>query len=305
MDKQTLSIILDSIESAIKAGDTELSLKAMAGLRSFLIGEAVEKVTKPTVRTARKSRSKCFDIYRCVSTDEKRYFMTGVYHDKDAELAVATNGRIMIEIRSAFKPEHAGEIMLEDGRKVEGQFPNWRRVTPDKKDMEERAMDWTDVRSTLYGANPYITALKRCRYTKEHREPSIVIEGRRIAYEYAVMACDFMEVYPDAKFYVHTGESLVYGSPKNQSIVLVSGDWEKPEAMLIIMPMAPGEEGDRDYMEKAGLIWIKPLLDKGDLVHYIHHKDWDKRLQQGIKTEQDEKDEATIKMVAEFFGIPL
>ena len=304
MDRSTINIMLDSIESAIKAGNTELSLKAMAGLRTFLIGETAE-VTKATVKTARKPRTKGFNIYRCVSTDEKRYFMTGVYHDKEAELAVATNGRIMIEIRSEYKPEHAGEIMLEDGRKVEGQFPNWRRVTPDKKDMEERSVDWTDVRSTLDSAKPYIAALKRCRYTKEHREPSIMLEGRRTAYEYAVMMCDFIDVYPDAKFYVHTSENRVYGAPEHQSVVLVSGEWDKPEAMLIIMPMAPVEEGDKDYMEKDGLIWKKPLLDKYDLNRCIHHKDWDKRLQQGIKTEQDEKDEAIIKIVSEFFGIPL
>lgn len=297
MKKSELTICLDYINKALAAESCTATLDEF---KAWLLSG-----TKETVKTARKPRTKGFNIYRCVSTDKTRYFMTGIYHDSEAGLAVATDGRILIQIRSAYNPEHAGEIMLEDGRKVEGRFPNWRRVTPDKKDMEERSVDWTDVRSTLDSAKPYIAALKRCRYTKEHREPSIMMDGRRIAYEYAVMACDFMEVYQDAKFYVHTSESRVYGAPVHQSVVLVSGDWEKPEAMLIIMPMTPIEEGDKDYMEKEGLIWTKPLLNKYDLSHYIHHKDWDKRLQQGIKTEQDEKDETTIKTVAEFFGIPL
>lgn len=289
--KIIISGFLDGIEEAIRNKEADKALKAVDGFRNW-----IATLDRPVPAAAKHAAR--FDLYKCVSTDESRPFMHGVYHDSEAGLAIATDGKCMAQIRSDYNHEHAGEIILNDGRKQDGKFPNWRGATPDGKDMEEKEVDWAGIRSTLKAAKPYILAMRRCKIGKESREPSILIHGVRIAYEYAMLACDFASAYPDAKFYTPSNND------KRRPVVLLSGEWGEPDALFVIMPMEPLDDDDKPLcIEAHELIWKRPGIDYADLEHYIHHKDWDKRKRQGIQSEQDKKDEETIRMMADFLGL--
>ena len=75
-----------------------------------------------------------------VSKDENRYFMTGVYYENG--FAVATNGRVLIKLKTNYPSEYEGKIINpSNGKEIDGQFPNYKKVFPKKEDLVDRS-DW-------------------------------------------------------------------------------------------------------------------------------------------------------------------
>lgn len=73
-----------------------------------------------------------------VSKDENRYFMTGVYYENG--IAVATNGRVLIKLKTNYPSEYEGKIINpSNGKEIDGQFPNYKKVFPKKEDLVDRS----------------------------------------------------------------------------------------------------------------------------------------------------------------------
>ncbi len=72
-----------------------------------------------------------FNIYDFAEKKDKlrpAYF--GVFHDAENEVAVATDGYILVYSKVAYNPEFAGKIIGPDGAEIEGRFPKWKNVLP-------------------------------------------------------------------------------------------------------------------------------------------------------------------------------
>lgn len=74
-----------------------------------------------------------FNVWQCVSKDQSKYFMSGVYHEDGFK--VATDGRMLAVIRSAYPDDYEKTIRDKNGDEIRGQFPNYERVIPEIRDM--------------------------------------------------------------------------------------------------------------------------------------------------------------------------
>lgn len=73
-----------------------------------------------------------------VSKDENRYFMTGVYYENG--FAVATDGRVLIKLKTNYPSEYEGKIINpSNGKEIDGQFPNYKKVFPKKENLVDRS----------------------------------------------------------------------------------------------------------------------------------------------------------------------
>lgn len=87
-------------------------------------------------------------IFDATVKDETRPVFGGVYH-KDG-MAVATDGRILIEEKGAYEQEKEGQLVDKKGNVIEGQrFPNWKGVIP--KDVEAFGISMESLRSFVEG----------------------------------------------------------------------------------------------------------------------------------------------------------
>ena len=90
-------------------------------LRNFLNIVDIKGVQKPSK----------LNLYNYVSKGELRPVRTGVFYDKEAQKAIATDGHLLVASSKHYKDEFADKIILKDGLEFnEGKYPNWRNVIP-------------------------------------------------------------------------------------------------------------------------------------------------------------------------------
>lgn len=97
-----------------------------------------------------------------VSKDQTRYFMTGIYYEKG--FAIATDGRMLIKQKKTYPEKWEGKIIdPKTGKEIHGQFPNYKRVFPDRErlvDRTSRLAHISDYLSYATAANA-LTEVKR------------------------------------------------------------------------------------------------------------------------------------------------
>lgn len=87
---------------------------------------------------------KQIDLYKFVTKNEPyRPALTGVFHDEEAQTAVATDSQILVASTNHYDPEKAGQIIGPDGLpvlckndkgvKFAPKFPKWKSVIPDMR----------------------------------------------------------------------------------------------------------------------------------------------------------------------------
>lgn len=103
--------------------------------------------------TTPKGKADLFDI--CKRTEKWRLAMTGVFHDAEHEMAVATDKYILVATKADYKPEFAGKIVDKCGNEIPAKFPNWMSIIP----SPEKERYYYDTEITL-DANVYRRALK-------------------------------------------------------------------------------------------------------------------------------------------------
>lgn len=73
-----------------------------------------------------------------VSTDKSRLFMNGIFYEKG--FAVATDGRMLIKLKKNYPSEWEGKIIDPNTEKeIEGQFPPYERIFPNKELLKDRS----------------------------------------------------------------------------------------------------------------------------------------------------------------------
>ena len=73
-----------------------------------------------------------------VSKDKNRRFMQGVFYEDG--FAIATDGRVLIKQKTSYPAEYEGKIIdPTNGKEIEGQYPNYKRVFPAKENLVDRS----------------------------------------------------------------------------------------------------------------------------------------------------------------------
>lgn len=82
------------------------------------------------------------------STDPTRLFMNGIFYEKG--FAIATNGRILIKLKKSYPAEWEGQIINPTtGTEIDGTFPNYKKVFPDKKNLKDRSSRLANISNYL------------------------------------------------------------------------------------------------------------------------------------------------------------
>lgn len=118
---------LDLITDAIKAMNEGNNEVAENRLKQFI-----------TLNTPRVNGGK-FKIYDWCDAKSVYRYAKGVYHDSEAESAVATDTHALIISKNDYDPEHSGKCIDKKGDEVKSYhgdpltYPNWRRVFYDNR----------------------------------------------------------------------------------------------------------------------------------------------------------------------------
>lgn len=115
---------LDLLQEAIKMIENGNSETATARLKQF--------ITLNTPRVKSAGKLKIYD-WADVKGKQFRRNIQGVFHDSEAEAAVATDLHAILVSKPDYVAENAGEVILKNGDKIEfdpgfQKFPAWRRV---------------------------------------------------------------------------------------------------------------------------------------------------------------------------------
>lgn len=119
------------------------------GLDLFRAGyiAAIEEIER-NAKIKSDSKTGKFNIYDFLDADILKqckagkygasYFLSGVYHDNDNKKLVTTNGMFLVYCDSENIEEcFQNQIVSKDNRIIDGRFPNWQRVIPEKSDLLE------------------------------------------------------------------------------------------------------------------------------------------------------------------------
>jgi hypothetical protein len=138
---------LDLIQDAIRFLSDNNSESAISTLKQFVRANT----TVP--------RNGKLNIFNWCSTEKWRPIFTGVFHDMDNKVAVATDQRVMLVVKSLYQ-EPSEDALISDGGKnrrgyivnkkgeyIEGLYPNYSRCFPEK--TEEVEIDFDRLRELL------------------------------------------------------------------------------------------------------------------------------------------------------------
>jgi len=67
-------------------------------------------------------------MYGCCSKDGLKPVFNGLFHDRGN--IVATDGHVLVSIKSDYDNDLEGKIIGKDGKVIEGRFPSWEQVIP-------------------------------------------------------------------------------------------------------------------------------------------------------------------------------
>lgn len=91
-----------------------------------------------------------FNIYNFVEKDGLRPVLNGVYHDRESEFAVATDGHILVTSKADYNPEFAGKVVDKYGKVIEGKYPEFKALLESyKKDSELYEIDTSSVKKII------------------------------------------------------------------------------------------------------------------------------------------------------------
>ncbi len=126
---------------------------------------AASKPKKPIAIIKPKPFVGKFNIYDYIDPKKKQSCITGVYHDKEHKLAVATDALIMIATSKDYNPSKAGQIIDRFGEDKQQKYPNYRQILPTHKGTKLPLFDIpaTVARNMTINHDRWQTALKKER----------------------------------------------------------------------------------------------------------------------------------------------
>lgn len=97
-----------------------------------------------------------FNIFDFVSKDEIRPQMNCVYHNEGFK--VASDSHILVVVKDAYPEEYEHKLLRKDGGFEEGEYPKYKQIKQDMKDVEPTKIDaekfyaWLKVRRAEFKA---------------------------------------------------------------------------------------------------------------------------------------------------------
>ncbi len=100
-----------------------------------------------------------------VSTDKTRYFMTGIFYEKG--FAIATDGRMLIKLKKDYPAAWEGKIIDPNTlREIEGTFPAYEKVFPNKDRLIDRTSRLAHISNYLSEATAAIAISEKTKRTE-------------------------------------------------------------------------------------------------------------------------------------------
>lgn len=85
---------------------------------------------------------KKIDLYKFLDKNYADPRLTGVYHDGDAQVAVASNAHVMLVSKKDYNINHAFQVIDKDGKAIDcggRPWPKWRNLVPDIEELRQHA----------------------------------------------------------------------------------------------------------------------------------------------------------------------
>lgn len=173
------------------------------------------------------------NFYDFISTDQARYFLTGIYH-KDG-LKVMTDSRILLAVKENYDPSLEGVILAKDMSKINGQYPNWKKVVPDMSNYKEITFNLTEKK--YKDIKVLVDLSRKINGTKKHKNELLkdalykIAENCYINFEYLKQIFQVVTNY-NVKVYIDSTE------PNKKAIVFKTDD---DSCLFLIMPLFNAE----------------------------------------------------------------
>lgn len=223
-----------------------------------------------------RAKKECFlDFFRYVSTDERRPYMQGVYHDNGFK--IATNGCVLAMCRASYESRFEGVILSKELIPIEGSFPNYKRVLPDLTKMHEVFFDFEKATKDLRSCKEFFRI--EGKLNRADLTPYQMPNGGFVSKKHIEGIIEFLSCYPDAKCYCYDDTMKMFA--------FVSGDLKDYEAILLVMPCRGDVEKcfcvNNFYFTTTDIRELEKLLLR------IGKKEILSRLKFGTSTKNDQK----------------
>lgn len=83
------------------------------------------------------------NLWDCVYNEKDKAIrpnLTGIFHDAEHEMAVATDAHMLVATKADYNPEFAGKIVDKYGNEIKGQYPKWMSVVPNYKEDKRKTV---------------------------------------------------------------------------------------------------------------------------------------------------------------------
>lgn len=173
------------------------------------------------------------NYYDFVSTDERRFFLMGIYH-KDG-LKVMTDARILLAVKENYDPSLEGVILDKNMSKIDGQYPNWSKVVPDMSNYKEITFNLTEKR--YKEIKNLVDLSRKINRVKKHKGELLkdvlykIADNCFINFEYLKQIFQVVTNY-NVKVYIDKD------TPNNKAVVFKTDD---DSCLFLIMPLFNAE----------------------------------------------------------------
>lgn len=173
------------------------------------------------------------NYYDFVSIDPARFFLTGIYHTEG--LKVMTDARILLAVKENYDPSLEGVILSKDMEKINGKYPNWKKVMPDMSNYKEITFNLTEKRykeiKTLVDLQRKINGTKKSKNSLMTDCYYKIAENCFVNYEYLKQIFQVVTNY-NVKVYIDSTE------PNKKAVVFKTDD---DSCLFLIMPLCNTE----------------------------------------------------------------
>ena len=191
------------------------------------------------------------NYYDFVSTDESRRFLQGIYHTEG--LKVMTDARILLAVKENYDPSLEDVILAKDMSKIEGQYPNWKKVVPDMSNYKE--IEFTLTEKKYKDIKTLVDLQRKINVTKKHKNVKLtdcyykMAENCFINFEYLKQIFQVVTNY-NVKVYIDSTE------PNRRAIVFKTDD---DSCLFLVMPLCNAEIEGLNELEG---VYFPKLEDK-------------------------------------------
>ena len=219
----------------------------------ILTALAVARESAKRQATGKHTPIKKFDAQNFASNDADRMFMGGVHYENGFK--IATDGCQMVFAKDSYEGSLEGKTIRTDKkgtREMEGHFPAWRRVIPEKERLTSYEIDYDALNDAAAGAIAKRKAYMKDNHTKNAPTAFVAIkhpDGRVIctSAEYISNLCSAAKQYKITTFSTEPFLGATRFNPGLRPVVASNG-----VAEVVMMPMHPSVAED---MAKVGVVF--------------------------------------------------